>query len=328
MKKKRFAALLLFAPLLFTGCGGVASVEFQTNWYRNTSLGDALAGTNEQLEYEVTMSESTPQSGFSVQYTNGVYKTSLVNSTVQMDTRSTEGYVLESTLEMDVSFTLNGQSTEVMHDSVTSHVEFLPVGAHLCPLSSVKTIHCHTPNNGPASLDGCFTEYHYSYAIEYDDRLTTAKVTYSDLMEDAGGNTPEPTVKEVSIEGKGTYLDNEEILFALRGMNFSLSPTFRTYNTTMGSVQSVVLRQSTKEVAESVDFERDGAQFRAEALAAVEVHPGYSNNIGLPRVIVLAKKTSDTNNENRNVPLRIETTILRNLGTLRYTLKKATFTGK
>lgn len=331
MKKRKFASLLLLAPLaLCAACGGgLRRVEFQTNWYRNTSLGDAIADTIEELEYAVTMSENTPRDGFSATYTDGSYKMYLKNDSVTLDASTREGYVLTSSFQIAVEFSLNGVSTGVMYDSVDTSVEFLPVGDNLKPVHSRKEVISHTPNESPADIAYAYTEYHYSYDVEYDDALTVAKVTYTNLLtNEATGETYEPVTQEYDIEGEGTYLDNEEILFAMRGVNFSSASTFRTFNSTMGRVLEVSLREAGKDVTESVSFERNGEQFATEELPAYEVRLGYEGNIGQGRKIVFAKKSSDTNNENRNVPLRIESPIVRSLGTLCYTLKKAVFTEK
>ncbi len=328
MKKIKFASLLLFAPLvLCAACGGgIQTTEFQTNWYRNTALGDDIEGTSETLEYAITMINPDEHNGLTAEYTDGVFTMTLKNAPIALDSSTKEGYVLDTSQTMKVKFTLGGKSTAELVDTVTSHVEFLTVGENLKPVSSTKTWHNHVPAEAPTTLDTCYTEYHYTYAVEYDDALTTATVTYSDLMEGADG-VPEPVVSERDIEGKTTYLDNEQILFAMRGMNFSLAPTFRTLSTTMMTVQTVSVRDGTQEVTESVSFERNGVAY-SEEIAAYEVRIGYGGNIGQGRTVVIAKKTGDTDNVNRNVPVRIETPLMRTLGTLRYTLKKATFSEK
>lgn len=330
MKKIKFASLFLFAPLaLCAACGGgIQKTEFQTNWYRNTALGVDIAGTKEVLEYEITMSASNPHNGLTAEYTEGVCTMTLTNAPIRLDQSTKEGYVLETVQTMRVKFTYEGKSTAVLTDTVSSRVEFLPVRDNLKPVSSVKTWHNHVPSDAPVSVADCYTEYHYSYAVEYDDALTKAVVTYSDLMPGEGGKTPDPVVTEKDIDGNTTFLDNEQVVFALRGMNFSLSPTFRTLSTTMLTVQTASLREAAKEVTESVSFERNGELYSEENLAAYEVRYGYGGNIGQGRTVVIAKKSSDTDNVNRNVPLRIEAPIIRSLGTLRYTLKKATFAEK
>ncbi len=329
MKKIKFASLLLFAPLaLLSACGGVSRIEFQTNWYRNTALGDDIAGTSEVLEYEVSVFDAAEHNGLTAEYTNGTFVTRLENRPVKTETETKEGYVLETQFAIDVKFSFGGASTEVLHDEVSSHVEFLSVGESLRPVYSKKTVHNRAPNDLPESLETCYTEYSYSYEISYNDALTSATVTYTDFLPDANGNTAEPTKREVNIGGKSSYLDNEEILFALRGMNFGdVQPVFRTYNFTTGTVLETTLNDTAKEVAEPVSFERNGEAVVSDALPAVELKVGM-RGIGQSRVIVFAKKTSDTDNVNRNVPLRMETPILRSLGKMRYKLVKATFSDK
>lgn len=330
MKKRSFATVLLLAPLLVgAACApGIQRTEIQTNWYRNTGLGDDIAGTRETLEYSVAMSESTPHNGLTADYSDGVYTMTLVNAPITRENGTAEGYILETSLSVNVKFTFQGTSTETMNDTVSTRVEFLPVGSNLQPVRSSKTAHTHVPNDAPQSMESVFAEYHYTYAVEYNDARTKAAVTYTDRLPNAAGKVPDPISRELDIESKYTFLDNEQILFALRGMNLSSSITFRTINPTMNSVQEVSLRAAAKEVTESVSFERNGEPFSADALAATELRVGYGGNVGQGVTVVFAKKTSDTDNTNRNVPLRMEYPVIRSLGTMRYTLTKASLAEK
>ncbi len=326
MKKIKSATLLLLLPLaLLSACGGgIQRVEIASNWYRNTSLGDYIANTREELEYAVTLTEATPHNGLTVGY-SGVYTTLLTNR--ELENTGREGYVLETSLTVHVSFTFDGKTTELPEpDTVTTRVEFLPVGDNLRPVRSVKEAKTHVPVEAPTSLADCYADYRYTYAVEYNDARTEAVVTYTDHLPDADGKIPEPVTRTVNIDGKTTYLDNEQILFALRGMKLTVAPLFRSINPTMGTVQEVTLREATKEVTEAVSFERNGEPFSSDALPAYEIRPAYRNNIGQPYTVVIAKKTSDTDNTFRCVPLRMEYPVLRSLGTMRYTLTKATFT--
>lgn len=326
MKKKNLTAFLLLAPLaLAAACSaGIQHVEIQANWYRNTALGVDIANTRETLEYDVALSESTPHNGLSAEYTNGVYTMTLTNAHIALENGAMEeGYVLETSLSVDAKFTFQGTSTSTLRDEVTTRVEFLSVRDNLRPVSSTKTAHTHVPNDAPQSAESVYTEYDYTYEVKYNDALTKATVTYTDRITNA-----EPNVREIEIEGNTTFLDNEQIFFAMRGMNLTSAISFRTINPTMRSVQTVGLREAAKEVTESVSFERDGQPYSDSALAAYEVRIGYGGNVGQGMRAVFAKKTSDNDNVNRNVPLRMEYAVIRSLGTMRYTLKKATFAQK
>lgn len=325
MKKRNLTAFLLLAPLaLAAACStGIQHVEIQANWYRNTALGSDIAGTRETLEYAVALSESTPHNGLTAEYTNGVYTMTLTNASIALENGSKEGYVLETSLTVDAKFTFQGNATSALRDEVTTRVEFLSVGDNLRPVSSTKIAHTHVPNDSPQSAESIYTEYDYTYAVKYNDALTKATVTYTDRITNA-----EPNVREIEIEGNTTFLDNEQIFFAMRGMNLTSAISFRTINPTMRSVQTVGLREAAKEVTESVSFERDGQPYSDSALAAYEVRIGYGGNVGQGMRAVFAKKTSDTDNVNRNVPLRMEYAVIRSLGTMRFTLTKATFAEK
>lgn len=330
MKRKNFAILLLCAPLaLAAGCGGgIARVDFQTYWYRNTALGGDIAGTNETLEYAVTMSSSTPHNGLSAEYTDGVFTSSLINKAISLDSGSKEGYALETNYSAHVKFTYLGESSAVLEDTATSYVEFLSVQDSLKPVYSKKTVHCYAPNGSPNSLANAYTEYRYTIEVRYNDGLTEAKATYTNLIPDGDGNAREPETSSYELDAKKTYLDNEQIWFALRGMSFTGASSFQTLNTSTRRVIGVSLREAAKKVTEPVDFERNGESVKSEGLSAYEVKIGLDGNIGQGRTVVIAEKSSDNNNVNRNAVLRVDVPIMSSLGTLRYTLKKANFSDK
>lgn len=327
MKKIRLFSLLALAPLLAAGaCGGApAALAFQSNWYRNPRIGDNIENTLEELEYEVSFL-STPQNGFSAAY-SGTYRTVLKNQTLSLDSSQKEGYVLTGDLQMDVTFTLNGVTGETKHNFVASRVEFLSVGDRLSPVRSQKEVLYDAPMGAPSSLEDCSHEYHYTYGVEYDDALTQAATTYSDLNPASNGTTPEPVRKELKIGSGATFLDNEEILFAMRGLDLSASLTFRSIHFELGSVESIRL-ESVTATNVPVSFEADG-ELVDTSLAALSVSMRYAGKYGgQAQTLVYAKKESDTSNPYRNVLLSMEVPALQSLGTWRYTLKKAAFTAK
>lgn len=317
MKKLRFAGLLLAPLVLLTACGGVnTGLAFQSNWYRNTALGDLIENTYEALEYSVASSGGTAE-GYSVDY-SGVYKTVLRNAPIRLEEGEQGGYVYETELSLDVKFTVNGQTGETLRDSVKTHVEFLSVGQSLRPVMSKREVVSHSPVVSPESAAKAYTEQNFTYETRYDSALTTATVVLDDLKDAA-----EPTEKTFDIKGKGTYLDNEEILFALRGLTLSTALSFRTFNSLMESVDTASFR-TADDCKEIVDFEEDGVR-KNETVDAVSVSLALST--GQAHTLVYAKRAAnDSRNDYRNVLLRMETPLSYSLGNLQYTLKAATFT--
>lgn len=330
MKKIRLAGLLLLAPLtLLSACSGGTPLSFTANWYRNTALGGSVNDTLEELTYEVSFTPAENDSSFSVEYDTGSYTTRLVNANIALSDGSTkEGYIYTTELTISGRYRLGSEVSEDFSDRVSSSVSFLPVTDGLKPVKSDKEVLSTSPLlSSPETLEGAIETYHYTYDVSYDAALTTATAVYTDL----NAETPAPETREYAIDGTTTYLDNEQILFALRGLSLSSVATFRTVNSVMGIVTEVSTGTSTTgptSLKESVDFTMDGTAVKTE-IDAVQVPIIYqSTPSGQQQDLVYAATTDTNNNTYRNVLLRMEVPVLQSLGTLVYRLKEATFTTK
>ena len=338
MKKIRLAGLILLAPLtLLCACSGGTPLSFSANWYRNTALGDSIGQTHETLTYSVTFTPSeTSEEGLTVEYDAGTYTTELINDNVTLADGSTkEGYIYTTELSISGRYRLGGEVKE-FSDFVTSKVTFLPVGYGLQPVKSEKEVSSTSPRNAAAeTLDGAVGEFHYPYDVSYDASLSTATAVYTDLVEreqeDGSSALPEPETREFDIAGDTTYLDNEQILFALRGLTLTNAVAFRTLNTVTGMVTEVTNSSQASapgSVKESVDFMKDGEAVKQE-IDAVELSLSYRTaHSGQPQKLVYAATTSTGDNTYRNVLLRMEVPVLQSLGTLVYRLTEADFTDK
>lgn len=330
MKKIRLAGLLLLAPLtLLSACSGGTPLSFTANWYRNTALGGSVNDTLEELTYEVSFTPAENDSSFSVEYDTGSYTTRLINANIALSDGSTkEGYIYTTELTISGRYRLGSEVSEDFSDRVSSSVSFLPVTDGLKPVKSEKEVLSTSPIVSlPETLEGAIETYHYTYDVSYDAALTTATAVYTDL----NAETPAPETREYAIGGTTTYLDNEQILFALRGLSLSSVATFRTVNSVMGIVTEVSTGTSTTgptSLKESVDFTMDGTAVKTE-IDAVQVPIIYqSTPSGQQQDLVYAATTDTNNNTYRNVLLRMEVPVLQSLGTLVYRLKEATFTTK
>ncbi len=330
MKKIRLAGLLLLAPLtLLSACSGGTPLSFTANWYRNTALGGSVNDTLEELTYEVSFTPAENDSSFSVEYDTGTYTTRLINANIALSDGSTkEGYIYTTELTISGRYRLGSEVSEDFSDRVSSSVSFLPVTDGLKPVKSEKEVFSTSPIVSlPETLEGAIETYHYTYAVSYDAALTTATAVYTDL----NAETPAPETREYAIDGTTTYLDNEQILFALRGLSLSSVATFRTVNSVMGIVTEVSTGTSTTgptSLKESVDFTMDGTAVKTE-IDAVQVPIIYqSTPSGQQQDLVYAATTDTNNNTYRNVLLRMEVPVLQSLGTLVYRLKEAAFTTK
>ena len=338
MKKIRLAGLMLLAPLtLLCACSGGVPLSFAANWNRNTA-DSSVSNTREELVYEVTFTPSeTPAGTLTAEYDEGTYTTLLENKNLTLsDGSSQEGYVYTTKLTISGRFRLGSEVSETFTDTVTSTVSFLSASQRLKPVKSEKEVVSTSPvASSPSSLENAFTTYHYTYDVSYDAGLTTATAVYTDLVEreqeDGSSALPEPETREYEIEGDTTYLDNEQILFALRGLDLSAGVTFRTINSVMGHVTEAGTSsntQSSAAVKTAVDFTMDGTAVKQE-IDAIEVPLVYhSSPSGQAQTLVYAATTDPNNNTYRNVLLKMEVPVLQSLGTLVYTLKEATFANK
>ncbi|MDE7159199.1 MAG: hypothetical protein K2N74_06485, partial [Clostridiales bacterium] len=322
--------LTLLAPLtLLCACaGGTPELSIESNWYNQTGERHVISPTNETLVYDISFvpSEDAEGAQYTMSYENGTFTTTLKNENITLgDGTVAMGYHFTTNTEIDVKFTLNSVTSDALHDTMETHALFLDTDKGLKPVKSWQTVHSHTPNGMPsasfASLRDSYKQYDYTLTTEYNTELTEAKMKldYLDTEED---NNNEPT--SVSIKGSGSYFDNEQILFALRGLDITSALTFRTVNPNSRQKVSVSLYDAPEPVRETCTFTMNGEEKKEVTIEAYEFSLMYSQKYsGQSKKFVYAKKTSPTNNVYRNLPLRMESPVLHSHGTLIYKLKSA-----
>ena len=334
MKKKLFASICLaLGTTMFVGCTQASQkLQFNTNWSLNT-MNDTPISTQEVLTYEVDFIASTflQSEYFSVAYCrdeNGKTKKGSYVTTLE---GKDDGYVYTTSLSIPVSYTLNGE-TIVFEDTVITSVEFKNAKYGLAPISSTKNIVCHSPKNTqPMSLSDCYIDYHYSITTTYNSDCTAGEVLTIDLSEKGTLYNKEyyPNGQTSSFDidvTKYTYLDNEQLLFALRGLSntaISTTKSVNVYNASLDAVQLVSISPSSTD-SEKYDFTINGAALPANT--AIEYTPvSVSLPKGASQTLHYAVTTDDANNVYRNVLLYMRTSVAYNIGTLEYTLKDAVF---
>ncbi len=309
-------ALLLTASFLASCANSNQKVVFSSNWQAdNTVQQNTLT---ESLEYEVTFEKASPiQQDYTLDYQNGKYTTTL--KTEQLDGRTIYSY--ETKLTIDVIYTF-GQEIASFNDVVYSLVKFEKADKALRPISSHKEVSSHSPENGAAALKNCYRAIEYTLDLTYNE-------DYSG--ETAGTITSDERTQEIknSFEmdtAKFTCLDNEQLLFALRGMNPTLSTSakFNVYSPFLQASQSV---KATFASEEAIDFSftkngvvvKDTIQYYPVSIVLNEKNPGTTQTVWV------AKNTNIQSNNYRNVILKWEAPIYYNFGNLVYTLKSANF---
>ncbi len=319
-KKLSLLATLALGVSLFSACTGMTKpVTFSDNWKTNPNAG---AEITETLTYKV---QYEPKDGlgsnYKIEYKNGTYTTTL---TTQSENGLTY-YLYTTLLEIDVEYKY-GSETATFSDRVATEAKFLRSADNLRPIFSKKDLLSHSPINGTAEkLEDCYFAYDYTVATTYNDDLSEGTTT---LTQRAGENTQEKT-STFEIEDDVRYLDNEQLLFALRGVNVSSTSsmaTFSVYAPFTRAIQEVNAAFSTSTESSNFSFTRNGEQKERNInYRTVEVSLN-TKNPGAKQTLWIAEKAE--NNVNRNLILRMETQVSYELGSLVYTLQTETYTEK
>lgn len=320
-KHPLFGCLALGALFFLSGCGGMQPLAFNAAWYANTSFGSRLDGVSETLEYAVSTHEATGD--YSVSY-EGTYTTRLTTELKELPSGRRRVYAYSTELKVSARFKLGGASSAPFEDSVSTTAYFLPVSDGLRPLESMRKVVSHVPVEAPYALEenAGYTVQNYTVETKYVSDAS-GRVSGATLILTEEGKSPE--TREISVPSSGTFLDNEMLLFALRGLDFSSAFSLRTLDFTGKGGICTVSAALPADVEEEVNFEYDGTQATGK-IGAKRLSLAASSGLrGGRRELVYAALTSAQNNTYRNALLRMETPIVYNLGTMVYTLTKAEF---
>ena len=340
MKKKRFASLLIAAPLaLLAACSSTPSLELNQNWFKNTGLKDIPADFIETLIYDVSFEKSTSalNGKFSTDYSGGTYKTTFKSNSDNGQTK----YVYETELSIDVQFTLNGESTEIMHDTVTTHVEFLEAQNNLKPLLSWREVHEHAPvtapTNPPSSLKDGAGYKTYNYKTEtvynYENMKATFTLTSLSVKDPEGSEEPKDVSesKQLKFKSKGLYVDNEQLFPALRAAELSSSMAIYTIDPTTVSLTKLAIKDKPTNVdswKQTVKLKDDETAVEHDfKVTTIGIAYNKKNSGGTQKFTLARRGDKADNNELRNVVLEYSYPAIYSHGTLTYKLVSADFYG-
>lgn len=326
MKKKRFASILLVAPLmLFAACSSTPKLVLEANWFVNPSVSDILDDFEETLEYEVSFEKSASAANgrFTMDYPNGgTYSVKFEDGT--KDGKKT--YVYSTELKMQVRYTLDGVSTELMEDVVTTRVEFLNIQNNLQPLSSTRTAKVTaplaSPTSAPDSLDVAYGKYNYCTEITYDVEKEEAEFKLTNLADGAS------ETKTIDFDGSGMFFDNEQLIPVLRAAELSSSMSLRTLDPTTRTLEKISIKDgptatTLKQSVKIGDEEKKEYEFQAS-----EISIAYNKqNAGATQKFIFAQRSNRNSNPYRNVLLKYEYPVIYSHGVLTYTLTTANFYG-
>ncbi len=317
MKKKRLSALALLAPLaLLVGCGGTMTLGFSSNWYYDNTV-ENPTGKSERLEYEVSFLENATD-GVSVHYEKGTYVTELTAETES----SALLYRFHTELNITGNYANGGAQGDTFEDFMVSDVWFTRAEEGLRPVKSRKSVHATVPyssQNDPS----WYTTYEFTYGLTYAQDLSDAEYSL-DIAAPESRKTSRTGTIELGYEE--TFLDNEQIPIALRGLNLSSANSLVPFVTVDPQTQRpVTVKLGAESVSTAVSFELNGEQIEGN-IDAVRVSAAYDMaQPGPTRSFFYAARKDENSKKYRSVLLRFENAAMYNLGTMTYTLKKATF---
>lgn len=316
---KTLTTLLLSATCLTSCMGTAQKVSFSDYWKKDST--SAKTDFTETLEYDVKYESNNISTPYTLDYTNGKYKTELVAS-VEADGRKI--YTYKTELSITAVYTFNGEIVE-FDDKTLTEVKF-EQGSSLRPISSRKEIVSHSPSESissviPTEISDCYKQYDYTIETVYSGNgAGNCTVTKN-------GDNPFVTQDDFELDiEKLSYLDNEQLLFALRGLKAvaSTSSTFMVYSPFTKNGQKIQAVWSTK-AGTQFNYLRNGTAVK-ETIEYFPVNISIdSKNPGATQTAWYAATTDPQNNTYRNVMLRLEVPISYNLGTLVYQLSSANF---
>ena len=323
MKRKTIISLTSFilGATMLTACTSNASrVTFKDYWYEDANVSTQA---EEKLVYDITMEEGLrlESRGYTLSYSNGEYTTTLIGKN-DGKYGNFEYYEYTTSLTIDVTFSMKNQDPITKTDTTTSTIIFKK-SALMQPIKMHKEIFNHAPTTSAgATPETCYTEVNYTVDVEYNETPTRGMATVVNRK-------TEKTTQHAfdTNQKKYTYIDNEQLLLALRAINTSVTtaPNFVVYAPFTKAVQTIKATYETKVEGTVFNFKRNGVDFE-DTITYYPVKISIDAEMpGATQTAWIAKTTKADSNEHRNVLLRLRTPIGYNLGTLVYTLKSADF---
>ena len=316
MKLRKFA-LALVATLTVGSLAACTDTNqkliFGDYWEVNALV--SSSSIDETLEYAVTYEKGAGADvlGYTLTYGEGAYVTTLKTHS--------QGYIYTTSLTMPVTFQYGSEEAETATDVVTTEVVFQRSKDGLRPISSVKHVVSHTPQSGGAtSTESCYALYDFTVETTYPtEGQATSTVTYE--------TSEEPYVVTSTFDAsddKYSYLDNEQLLLALRALSPSTtSGTVQIYNPFIEGKQNIQLSFAESAAQELTlnwngDTTKKTIACRSVSLKIDDKNPGGT------QTAIIAQRTSANENTNGNVMLQLTVPLSYNLCNLVYTLKSVT----
>ena len=318
--KLRKIALALAATLALTSLAACTDTDqkliFNDYWEQNSLV--ASSSINETLEYKVTHDrESAPgldAIGYTLTYGEGKYVTTLKTHT--------QGYIYTTSLTMPVTFQYGDDEAETVTDTVTTEVIFQRSKDGLRPISSTKNVVSHTPQSGSGtSTKSCYALYDFSIVTTYPTEGEATSVSTYTVAEG------DPVVLTSSFEAsdkKYSYLDNEQLLLAVRAISPSVtSGIVQVYNPFIENKQNIKIAFS-EETGKEFTLQWNGETLKKDITCRPVSLTIDDKNPGGTQTALFAKRTSAENNTYGNMMLQLTVPLSYSMGNLVYDLVSVT----
>lgn len=361
-KKAAILAVLLCGVFLFAACTAMVPTDFSANWLKNPSSVDD-PNYYEKLVYSVGTSSSDVKESISKvevdpDHSSLVLETEKTNYAPNGKTGPEYANIYKLTYTLTLSATYyyvdeNGNETKVVSfggendtsdndfdnaASVVREVYFHTADKDLQPIYSKTTVFSYSPTG----MNGSHVDlYSYVDEIDYDAECKTATVKRTDLWGDLSAEERKVNdylsktsasaidTKISNLQKNYTFVDDAQLFFALRGINYSENSSTTLATTAVSTnLNTLTLTASCSEIVESKgNFLLDGTQLSDQSISCANVSvslSGNGSNNGAAHKLLIAQKTSDTRSDYYALPLHIESPSL-TFGML-YTLTSATHT--
>ena len=314
MKLKKIA-LALAATLALSSLAACATTDqkiiFQNYWEENALV--TSSSIDETLEYKVTHEKGAGLDaiGYSLTYGEGRYVTTLKTHS--------QGYIYTTNLTIPVTFQYGDDEAESVTDSVTTVVIFTRSNDGLQPISSTKNVVSHTPVNGSAtSTKTCYSLYDFSVVTTYPEE---GKATSTATYQVAEGDPVVMTSTFTASDKKYSYLDNEQLLLALRAISSSVSSgSVKIHSPFLGTMQKIDFSFSSA-TGKEFDLTWNGdASFKKNITYRPVTLVIDDRNPGGTQTAWIAKTTDAQNNTYGNVMLKLSVPLSYSMGYLVYDL--------
>ena len=287
--------------LIFSGCLGAIPLTFNNAFngaqepdssYRETLTYAVSYGNYEDLTRSALIDQEQLKYSATGEYKTTfetVTKNDLPEQALLTDINLTAGtgniYHLTTSLNLNVTYTVNGEGSGDYLDTIYSEVYFLPSGMSFAPIfSKVNQVSSYlTAENGGAGLTYNVKKIESETTILYNQ--SSYKITYK-LDDSATDSNHDYSFK--------TVIDNAELLFAMRNLALEkdANTSIPTVSASYGQAKGLLITNGA-EFETTLNINVNGAPVNEKvSVKKLDYHVNESNNTGVPQYVTVQKSAS------------------------------------